>query len=114
MKKSLMVIFSLLFFCVLHGGDFTLFRDGKAQVSLVLPEKVSPQLLAPVRYFNRELAKSTGSQLPEVKTVPASGQVIVFNPVKSSYIGRSKYTMDFPDHRTLRITGTPLAIRYAL
>ena len=114
MKNSLTVIFSLVFFCGLRGADFTLFRDGKAQVSLVLPEKVSPQLLAPVRYFNRELAKSTGSQLPEVKTVPASGKVIVFNPVKSSYIDRSKYTMDFPNERTLRITGTPLAIRYAL
>ena len=114
MKALFLVLLGLGCCFILPGSDFSIFHAGRPDAVLILPKNSSPQLKTAVRYFNAELAKSTGKALPERETEPVSGNRIVFRQVQSSYIDRSRYTIDFPTGRTMRITGTPLAIRYAL
>ena len=98
----------------LSAADFFLVKNGKGSASLLLPENADKKLAKHVTYFNAELAKSTKAPLPIVKKASGKGNIIIFNPIKTAYIDRNQYTIDFPAKNTMRITGSPLGIRYAL
>ena len=95
-------------------NDFILVKNGKPNAVFVPNEEGGSKLDAHIQFFNRELQRCTKTALPVVKKADKKQNRIVFRLEKRPLLSEDAFTIDFPDSRTLQITGTETSIRWAL
>ena len=93
--------------------DFILVKDGKPEAVIVRNAGASKLLDKHIQFFNTELKRCTKTVLPVVKTAGNDRNKIVFKLSKQPILKEDAFTIDFPDARTLRITGTETSVRWA-
>lgn len=118
-RKTIGQLFTLLYLtgcCVFSvtAKDFELIRNRQSSAVFRISETMPKELIKTVEFFNSELQKSAGTMLPVLKENPASGNRIEFVIEKYEFMERGKYSIEFPDDRTMRITGSIVSVRWAL
>lgn len=93
--------------------DFMLVRDSRPEAVIVNNTSSSKVLDQHIQFFNTELKRCTRTELPVVKSAGNERNRIIFKLEKRPLREGDTYTIDFPDARTLRITGTERSIRWA-
>ena len=97
----------LLSFCILSpAAEFHLYRNGKPVAVIEENSKCKRWILDFVRYS----AECTGTRIPVVKKAAAHQNRILFN-VQEREVGYDGFVIDFPDKRTLRISGTGTSVK---
>ena len=97
------------------AADFDIVRDGKPAVAIEVP--AYPQGTGDVAFFTNAVFRCTGAEM-EVKSdelrVKSSRGQIVFRVETRPIVEEDDWAIDFPDGKTLRITGTAMSCRWAL
>ena len=96
------------------AGDFVLVRNNRPAAVIEQGAGFSKALDRDVRFFNEELKRCAKTALPVVKTAGKNQNRIVFRLEKRPPLEQDVFVIDFPDARTLRITGTEDSARWAL
>lgn len=112
MRNTLAAMF-LLAVSVVPGADFSIVKNGEADAVIVRDFGENPVLDRHIQFFNTELARCTNSTLPVVKSAEKDQNRIIFRLEKRPFLQQDAYMIDFPDPRTMRITGTEDSIRWA-
>lgn len=113
MKSVLFVPVMLLFSFLLQAGDFFLVENGKPAAVIRFATPSTPMAEADVRLFNEELKKVTGVTLPVVRGKQSGNEILIVLK-KLPYVENDRYTMDFPEADTLRITCSEYGLFHAL
>lgn len=105
------ILLSLFTAGILYGNEFTFFKEGKPQATIV--RYLNKKVASGVEFFNDAVYRCTGHTFP-IEAVPDKNtNNIIFNIVKRPLERSDEYTIDFPDKKTLRITGTDEAVTAA-
>ena len=94
--------------------DFVLVRDNRPEAVIVQGAGYSPEIDRHVQFFNEELERCARTKLPVVKEADVDRNQIVFQVENRPLLQQDAFNIDFPDARTMRITGTKDSIRWAL
>ena len=95
------------------AADFVLVKNGKAQAVILKNFQAGKEMDRHIQFFNTELKRCTKTELPVVKTAGSNQNKIIFRLEKQPILKDDAFTIDFPDARTLRITGTETSVRWA-
>ena len=104
---------ALVLALTVSASDFMLVRDSKPEAVIIWDDSDSKELEAHIQFFNEELERCTQTVLPVVRTAENDLNRIVFRLEKRPLQQMDSYTIDFPDAKTLRITGTETSVRWA-
>ena len=97
----------LLSFCILSpAAEFHLYRNGKPVAVIEENSKCKRWILDFVRYS----AACTETPMPVVKKAAPHQNRIVFN-VQNREVEYDGFVIDFPDKRTMRISGTGTSVK---
>ena len=88
------------------AGDFTLIRNGRPVCGFV--PSGTAQVDADAAFFTNALARIAGAPAAQAETR------LVFRVEERGLLEEDDWSVDFPDARTLRITGTDMSCRWAL
>lgn len=94
---------------------FAVVRDGASQVVAVVPDY--PEGLSDVSFFTNAVFRCTGASLliaESCSEVKGGENRIVFQVEKRPLLTEDDWRIDFPDDKTLRITGTDKSCRWAI
>lgn len=112
-KTILLAAFAALL-APLYGKEFFLVKEKKPSAVIVRPGNAGKEWEATVKFFNGELKRCTGTTLPIVKTAPAKGNFITFAlETKRPLDKEDAYSITFPGKRNMKITSSPLSVRWA-
>lgn len=103
-------------------SEFYLIRNGKPAASFVVTEAQMAETSSQGLYaldksvagFNADLAECAGVGLPALTTDDGRGPVIRFKVEKRTALDDDRYSIFFPDERSLLITGSAHGVRWAL
>ncbi|MBO4492680.1 MAG: DUF4838 domain-containing protein [Lentisphaeria bacterium] len=110
---ALTALFSVLL-CVSCTSDFLLVRDGRPEAVIVRPREADEKLDKHIQFFNAELERCTRTSLPVMNEAANDQNRIVFRLEERPFAEQDRFEIDFPDARTMRITGTTDSVRWAL
>lgn len=113
MMKRLLIVGAAVLSLPLAGGEFVLVRDHQPEAVIVRDADASGTLDRHIEFFNAELSRCAKTALPVVKEAGADRNRIIFRLEKRPITERDAFAIDFPDARTLRITGTEDSVRWA-
>ena len=124
MKRKLLTLSALLLAFAVSAADFPLFRNGKPAAVIERytfsapkgkPEKGEQDIFNwSVEAFSKQTEKCTGTALPIVQKARPGQNRIIFRYVESEPDKQDRFSWDFPDSRTMRITATSKSIKFAL
>lgn len=112
MKKICFVLLTVLS-AWLEAADFQLLRNGRAQAVFVMPENASGTLKKNIGWFNGEFRRCTGTVLPVSAAEAENLNRIIFDLAEKPLRETDAFCIDFPDSRTMRISGTERSVRWA-
>ena len=114
--KHILLFFAigLPLFCVSCTHDFLLVRDGRPEAVIVRPREADEKLDRHIQFFNAEMERCTRTSLPVMNEAANDQNRIVFRLEERPFAEQDRFEIDFPDARTMRITGTTDSVRWAL
>ena len=96
------------------ADEFVLVRDGQSAVAIEVP--AYPQGASDVAFFTNAVFRCTGAEMAianDELRIANCGR-IAFKVETRPIIEEDDWAIDFPDEKTLRITGTAMSCRWAL
>lgn len=107
------LLISVFFLSVsLAAADFYLVKNGKPAAALIRPQGASARTYDAIKDFSFRIGKCSGVELPVYDAAP--GAKILFQEEARTPEDADRYTIEFPNSRTMLITGSKYSIRYAL
>ena len=113
-RQLLLILFFVSLQWSAAAKDFILVKDSKPEAVIVLDGAAAGKLDGAIRFFNTELKRCTKTSLPVASEVGKDQNRIVFRIEKRPLNQEDAFSIDFPDPRTMCITGTAASIRWAL
>ena len=112
LKFKMVSGFFLAWVIGLSAADFTLIRQGRPAAVIVKPadSKAADNAVAD---FNDGVKRCSGNPLPVSAGADAGKNRIVIELVKLPLPESDRFTIAFPDARTMKITATELSLRWA-
>ena len=106
-------LIAAILFVNVHAADFYLVKAKKPCAVLVKPANAGKGWDSTVKFFNEELKRCTGTELKIVSSVPKNGNYILFDLQKKPLDKEDAYRIDFPGNRSMKITASPVSVRWA-
>ena len=102
------LLISVFFLSVsLAAADFYLVKNGKPAAALIRPQGASARTYDAIKDFSFRIGKCSGVELPVYDTAP--GAKILFQEEARTPEDADRYTIEFPNSRTMLITGSVCA-----
>ena len=114
LPKIALFLCLVLFLSGANAEEFFLVRDKKPCAVIVKPSQASQAWEMALTFFNEELEKCTGTRLAVADSVPEKGNFLSFDLQKKSLTEEDAFRIDFPGEREMRITCSPVSVRWAV